>query len=890
MSAVALICAVAVAQLVPEPTSFEMNDRNSFSINGSTPIVVDPRFAHHAPIISDAVRRELPVITERNVDTDNRAIYVGIEEEFPLFEDRSLRRKLNRVRDPEAGGYKVIVDDEAAIVAGADAAGVVRGMHMIAQAIRSRNPLPGLLISDEPPPFRRGVRFRGSPPIHLIEEAAEMKADFILSETPAYLDGTRLSSIAPILERAEILGIGIVPAVRPIEDAGDLVVNHPEIAPTLMSETPVVLRGEAMAPLPARDIEMDSIRAPRVDVSGVPMRLNEDYALDQTAPGFPWTIRRVFGGAIPDGATVTVHYYEANDSTAGLSIAHPMSGKLFADALRRIVEAHPVEAVHVGPGSLDTVAIDGNARVSGKSLSELLTDFYGPVANSSNVPRLLIDPEAYALLPPQLKRKFTPFFDRDEAPAQSGNWLMARANPADAFPAINTFHEKETYPTAIVFDVPAWENSDRDAFRAVMDKAWSRKSPHAAWPDVLNGVLGTSFTYPAADEVLNAIIAHANRQTLLGIEPGDGYRTFRREVELHIEDETNRLDVDYVSQLYELVAEYLELEARFADKPSDTVLRQLVRFVETYAEANPDWPAERTARIAEVVNNQGLFVPSTIVFGSYLFPYRDHSIPSAYRLAPFGGEPEFTFGESNVRAAYFFGSPLTIGRIDFESANLKSIRVARGNDPIVDVSAPVASPIIPASAPTAASLNITGEGTGERVALRSLQVLALKQKTPRASTRSSSAAPRIDGRLNEAAWTGDSQLRNFTIDDSDTLAIAQTEGSIVRNGDRVYFGFQCHEPRMSTMEAATGPRDSVLWPQECLVIAMGGITVAVNPNGVIYDKRDGDPLWDGLREVAVTKDGNGWFVELAWPETASLNTLEVTRYRYNARREVSSWP
>ncbi len=876
----AFVATFAFAQLVPEPIRVEMRERDSFGVTVATPVVVDEELREHMPIINDAARMDLRVLDTRSAKED--AIYIGVAGRFAPFAERRLRRKIEGLIEPPAHGYRLIIEDDVVIIAGADTRGAIKGMHTLAQMIRGNDPLPGVEILDGPVHFDRGVRYSGRPPISLIAEASGMKADFLVTDSNAFWDAERRQDLEPLLTRATLLGLGVVPQIRPLDDVGRLLETRPELAPTQLKRVNLVLRGEQMVPLPIRSLPVSRALAPSVAVSGVPMVYKEDYAFDQEAPGSALTIRRLVGSAIPDGATVTISYQEPAAGQHGLSLAAPGAGEALADVARAIANEFDPYAIHVGPGDIDIVALDGRARASGKTMSELLGDLYAPLIEWDDAPTLVIDGRAHGLLPKAMQRKFVSMGDGGAA------WHSIEMNVATSYGELRT-----TRASAVVVNASAWEDRDRDRLRAVLGKAWSPNSGVAAWPDYLNGIVsGSELEFPTAEEARSALIAFMNGKILAGQRPesiaslitkypgGDGLAL-----------PEDNYDLVYARQFVEALAKYLDLEARYARDPSSSTLRQLASYVADYGQVNPDWPSERTERILEVIGNQQLFVPPTILFGEYVFPYRE----ATEGLVAYAGEPEYTFEETGARARFDFGVPLVVERIDFESAGLTSIEwIADGKVIAKDDTAPIMAPLLAPNATAVTTLEVVARGASERATLRKVRAGISMGAVASVNPVNATAAPRIDGRLEEACWSGPPATTGFTREKaSEGVAAVQTQAHLARRGDVLYIAIACSEPRMSTMEATEGPRDSVVWPRESVMIEFGGrgdfgTVVAVNPNGVVYDSRDGDPLWNGAEQIATRRNADGWTVEIGMPLQAGMDAIRFSRYRFNVSREVSS--
>jgi len=918
---VVLLAGILPGQIIPTPQSIEIEDRRDFTIERDTPVVVandvTPLQRARLAILFDAIGFDLPIIEAGAFDLGDNAVYVGLADRHPAFEERGLRRKLRAMKAPGPQGYRLMVDRKVILLAGSDDAGVVNGLHTLAQIARVNNPVPTLRMRDTPELAVRGVILRGQPDTAALRRLAGYKCNVVLFDSPDFLNGDdeRLEEWAATFEDARALGMEPVPMIDPLREAAGLAGRHPDIGQAAMAEERKTLYGDNMAVLDHAPLNAGAVT---VTVSGVRCRPGEDYALDEPAMGGAWTLWRVIGGSIPDGATVEVTYPYIPGDAQGVSYAAERTDAVLTESVSRVMEQLAPRYLHLGHDEPLSAAHDARMKQSGRPLRELMTNAIGVMQKAAidhQEVNFFIWQEALAYLDETALSHDLIGLHRDGWPGKG--WAVVPFSPAKVYEAATSIHreanlDEDDYPIAagVVMDLRTALDYDHDILQPAFDKMWTLGSPIAAWPEALNGYLGVEYWYPRPEEVRAAIIAHVNRQTLSGVTPDNGLRAFEAHVDAHDERlPYDDMDIRFSEQFYSNLVDYLNIEYDYARDPSASQLKRVIDVVERHAALDPDWPEGRTERIVETVNGQGLFVPSTILFGQYVFPYRDIDVPAEHGLAAYSGDPEYDYRRTRTTATFHMGGPIgPLARVDFESVRLNSLRVEMGADGDMqavydwtgDGGSAAASPAIIEDRMSAPIVAVHAEGPAENTILRNVGITAMKPPTAAVCGRGTVAA-QADGFLDESAWPQSPQIQAFVRLGERAFAAAQTTVYVYRTEEALHVGVRAHEPRMDTMASTAAGRDDTVWDKEAVELRYraGNDTYrfAVNPEGALFDSRNRAPFWDSQATVGTRAFNDEWVAELVIP-FADLGgrpprgdrwDLNVIRHRYNVVRETSTW-
>ena len=138
-----------------------------------------------------------------------------------------------------------------------------------------------------------------------------------------------------------------------------------------------------------------------------------------------------------------------------------------------------------------------------------------------------------------------------------------------------------------------------------------------------------------------------------------------------------------------------------------------------------------------------------------------------------------------------------------------------------------------------------------------------------------SVAPRVDGRLDDDAWSKAQPVTlSHLVDGWDTPS-QKTEARVLADEKAIYFGVECLEAHPEQMFAAGEKRDGDLWNGDTVEFFLDPghrekrgeyYHIIVNPKGLLYDARGKDPkAWDAQIEAKVGTFESGWTVEVAVP-------------------------
>ena len=160
-----------------------------------------------------------------------------------------------------------------------------------------------------------------------------------------------------------------------------------------------------------------------------------------------------------------------------------------------------------------------------------------------------------------------------------------------------------------------------------------------------------------------------------------------------------------------------------------------------------------------------------------------------------------------------------------------------------------------------------------------------------------SAAPKIDGQLDDACWAQARPLPFVYLSGRAAPPTQATTARVLADGESLYFAFDCAESDMQRLTAAGSKRDDPVWQGDTVEVFLdpqhaqkpgGYYHVAVNPAGVTMDTKAGDAGWNPALRVATGRHAAGWRVELALPlkelgvragEVPTVWGMNLTRYR-----------
>jgi hypothetical protein len=191
-----------------------------------------------------------------------------------------------------------------------------------------------------------------------------------------------------------------------------------------------------------------------------------------------------------------------------------------------------------------------------------------------------------------------------------------------------------------------------------------------------------------------------------------------------------------------------------------------------------------------------------------------------------------------------------------------------------------------------------------------LAIAALLAAPPQADTARAAvvratvitAPVRLDGRLDEPFWaTADSitDLRQREPFEG-ALASERTVVRVARDAKALYVGVRLYDRDPSLIRATQWRRDANLRDYDDMVTLLfdglrderSGFVFGTNPNGAMWDAQitvqDGaDENWNGIWQVAVSRDSAGWTAEFRIPfQTLRFHDQRDAEFGFNVQRSI----
>ena len=177
-----------------------------------------------------------------------------------------------------------------------------------------------------------------------------------------------------------------------------------------------------------------------------------------------------------------------------------------------------------------------------------------------------------------------------------------------------------------------------------------------------------------------------------------------------------------------------------------------------------------------------------------------------------------------------------------------------------------------------------------------------------------SQPPVIDGRLTDPAWAAAKELDGFVLLNSlDKRPEAPTYVKALTDGEALFVGFRCVEPKMDRLKAETQDRDASVWQDDCVEVMID----PTNDRGRIYhlianavasrfdalcpvegpEQTGEDKSWNGEWEVATSKGSGEWYAEFRIPfasveispDECPCVGINLARERFAGRHELTCW-
>lgn len=950
MTTIAFLCCLAALELSPAPQKIIADSKNAFQIHPGVAVVVadqatEAELALLKPLF-EVIGYNLPVYRASQYSGSDGAIFIGVAGRHDALDRRSLRRFSRDAEKLSSGGYRLSVWRRGAVIAGIDGAGAYYGLQTLLQ-LAAPNPIlwPCVDITDWPSLPVRGAYLTGLPTRDRLEALAKLKCNWAVfdSQDFQHLEGVKRDAWRRAFDDARSLFIEPVPLLSTLGRAETLLAQEPAAAEGRVMIDRIALRSDDPALLSRRNIIATETGPIEVWVSQIPCRPIEDYVIEPgiTQPPFdslspPWLIRRIPGGVIPDGATVTLRYTYAPSGTAGICPYAPEAEALVEAALLTIVETLRPKYLHIDHGAISRLNQDRRTQRRDKPNAGVFADAVALLARVRSIaPEITLLLWADLLNPHQEAARFDlaaaadtllpdtwPIArlpeDGTRAAAlrqRSLDWLAARGTPFAAMalggPAqVYALCEEVAERSGRGVLVPGGAGESA-AFRVAMEKAWSPEQPRLAWPGGLNAHFGASLWQPGYTERLEALVAYLNRQTLAGNSPEEVYRAYETMAKgLASRLPQNDPGLDATGRLMRNLTDYLSAEAAYHVREDKSALRRAAGIARSQAALDPALTEERLGRIVDTVEKQQLFPPASILFGAPLLYARTMSLPQGRRIFEMPVKPEFRDTEGRAEAAFdLMAITGEVARIDYETVQASRVRLERSDDGRAFTTAQewtptaagwVRGPALVRGAVEARYLRLAVEAAGGTAVLRETRLFLLKE--PATANCPFTAETGRRGGGPEIAWPARPQITGFLRDDLPQFAEAPTEVRLCRNRTHLFIGIRAKEPRMGAMLADMVQRNAPLWEQESAEVWLrppeGGLfRFVVNPLGTQYDSLDWDPGWDGDWAVSVEKENDGWVAILALPfdlfgvepKRGARWLANFKRTRHNVDSESSAW-
>ena len=174
---------------------------------------------------------------------------------------------------------------------------------------------------------------------------------------------------------------------------------------------------------------------------------------------------------------------------------------------------------------------------------------------------------------------------------------------------------------------------------------------------------------------------------------------------------------------------------------------------------------------------------------------------------------------------------------------------------------------------------------------------------PRPALRigTTSSGIKIDGILDEVAWSSTDSIANLTQIEpvEGQVPTGRTVVRVLSTGAAIVFGIQAQDPDAARLTSFSRNRDASLTSEDHVRIVLdtyldgrSGYVFIVNPHGARYDalvanQGEGENAqWDAIWEAATHRDSNGWSAEMMIPVKSLLFKRGLTEWGFNVERRI----
>jgi hypothetical protein len=195
---------------------------------------------------------------------------------------------------------------------------------------------------------------------------------------------------------------------------------------------------------------------------------------------------------------------------------------------------------------------------------------------------------------------------------------------------------------------------------------------------------------------------------------------------------------------------------------------------------------------------------------------------------------------------------------------------------------------------------VSGQQSVDGARADSMQIRAIRVVDPM----------QLDGHLSEPFWEMADSITEFRQQEPDegVLSTERTVVKLVRDRDALYVGVRAYDSDVHRLRATQLRRDADLDVDDYVMLLIdsfhdrrSGFVFRTNPNGAMWDAQfngldDANENWNGIWDVAVTRDTSGWTAEFWIPfRTLRFRAAGGGTFGFNAQRfirrknEVALW-
>jgi hypothetical protein len=187
-----------------------------------------------------------------------------------------------------------------------------------------------------------------------------------------------------------------------------------------------------------------------------------------------------------------------------------------------------------------------------------------------------------------------------------------------------------------------------------------------------------------------------------------------------------------------------------------------------------------------------------------------------------------------------------------------------------------------------------------RASLRLADSLAAHGPTVVTAVRARPQAPRLDGRLDDPAWASAPLIDGFLQREphEGQAATERTTAQVVFTDDAMYIGVRAYDSHPEAIVGRLTRRDQDS-PSDWIGVAIDSyhdrrtaFLFYVNPAGVkrdvyLFNDTESDDSWDGIWDVAVSRDAEGWTAEFRIPFSQLRFAHGASAFGFNVVRKIS---